>query len=82
MTKLSPIKLQRPTPDGLDRSGFIRLVATFDSQTARQRLLHLYSQPCWIDPLSIDIVLDRLIELDGVEATDAWIARFIDTLEQ
>ena len=57
------------------RAEFKRRVSTLDSEVARSLYRELSRQLVSWDAL--EIVLDRLIELDGTEATD----RFIDTVE-
>lgn len=76
MTNLSTSQPRRQHGiDGMVRAEFKRRVATLDSEVARSLYRELSSQLAAAEAL--DIVLDHLIDLDGLEATD----RFIDTVE-
>ena len=57
------------------QTAFTARVATLDSETARSLYREMFNQPL-VPFQALDIVLDRLMDLDGVEAVDA----FIDTV--
>lgn len=57
------------------RTKFTRRVATLDSVAARHLYRQMFDQPL-VPFEALDIVLNRLIDLDGIEATN----QFIDTV--
>lgn len=56
-------------------TAFTARVATLDSDTLRSLYRQMFNQPL-VPFQALDIVLNRLMDLDGVEAVDA----FIDTV--
>ena len=56
-------------------TAFTARVATLDSETLRSLYRQMFNQPL-VPFQALDIVLNRLMDLDGVEAVDA----FIDTV--
>lgn len=56
-------------------TAFTARVATLDSKTLRSLYRQMFNQPL-VPFQALDIVLNRLMDLDGVEAVDA----FIDTV--
>ena len=58
------------------QTAFTARVSTLDSETARSLYREMFNQPL-VPFQALDIVLNRLMDLDGVEAVDA----FIDTVD-
>ena len=56
-------------------TAFTTRVATLDSETLRSLYREMFNQPL-VPFQALDIVLNRLMDLDGVEAVDA----FVDTV--
>ena len=56
-------------------TAFTARVATLDSETLRSLYREMFNQPL-VPFQALDIVLNRLMDLDGVEAVDA----FVDTV--
>ena len=56
-------------------TAFTARVATLDSETLRSLYRQMFNQPL-VPFQALDIVLNRLMDLEGVEAVDA----FVDTV--
>jgi len=56
-------------------TAFTARVATLDSETLRSLYREMFNQPL-VPFQALDIVLNRLMDLEGVEAVDA----FVDTV--
>ena len=73
------LRSQGETPQHLKAmtitTAFTARVATLDSETLRSLYREMFNQPL-VPFQALDIVLNRLMDLEGVEAVDA----FVDTV--
>ena len=67
--------MRNNSTDSMVRAEFTARVATLDSKTARSLYREMFNQPL-VPFEALDIVLNRLMDLEGTEAIEA----FIDTV--
>lgn len=67
--------MRNNSTDSMVRAEFNARVATLDSETLRSLYRQMFNQPL-VPFEALDIVLSRLMDLDGTEA----IEQFIDTV--
>lgn len=67
--------MRNNSTDSMVRAEFTARVGTLDSETARSLYREMFNQPL-VPFEALDIVLNRLMDLEGTEAIEA----FIDTV--